>query len=227
MRGLNLGHDEAVDTMAAERYVLGELHDTEREEFEEHFFACHECAQDVRDLAALTAGAKDVLAPSPKSEPPKQRAAAAVPESRWFWFRWSPNFAWAGALAVMTIVAGTSTYQAARLRGLDRPEVVESILLRPETRGVAAPISVKRVGAFILLEADLPGATGELQWDLRLTGSGKIIDSQSAPAPPHGASFKLLLPASMLTSAEYTLTVRQAAAPSAEPRSFKFHPSGR
>lgn len=227
MRGLTLGHDEAVDTMAAERYVLGELHDSEREEFEEHFFSCHECAQDVRDLAALTAGAKDVLAPSPKAEPPKQRATAPVPDSRWFWLRWSPNLAWAGALALMTIVAGTSTYQAARLRGLDRPQVVASVLLRPETRGAAVSIPVQRVGAFLLVEADLPGAAGELQWDLKLTGSEKIIERQPAPALPLGRSFKLLLPASMLAPGEYTLTVRPVSGPSEKIWLFKFRPSER
>jgi hypothetical protein len=225
MRGPLVKHEEAVDTMAAERYVLGELHETEREQFEEHFFSCPECAQDVRDLTTLTTAAKDWLGQSRKMEPPKQRAAArgtAAGASRWAWLRFSPGLAWAGALAAMTVVAVSTGYQAAHFRGLMRPQAVASILLRPETRGAAAEIPVEQIGAFLLLEADLPGSTGDLQWDLRPTGSDKLIDRQTAPAPAWGNSFKVLLPSSLLAPGEYTLTVGSAAAPSENPRVFKF-----
>lgn len=42
-------HSEALDMMATERYLLNEMIPGERESFEEHFFACAECAADVRD----------------------------------------------------------------------------------------------------------------------------------------------------------------------------------
>jgi hypothetical protein len=212
--------------MAAERYVLGELQETEREQFEEHFFSCPECAQDVRDLANITAGAKEILSQARKAEPPRQRAAypSAVPaaDRRWAWLRLNPGLAWAGALAAMTLVAVATGYQAAQLRGLLRPQAVASFLLRPETRGEAASIPAQRIGAFLLLEADLPGSTSELQWDIRATGSQKIIDRQTAPAPERGTSFKVLLPSSLLAPGEYTLTVGSAAAPSENPRIFRF-----
>ena len=52
-------HHEAVRTMAAERYLLEELSDDERDAFEAHFFECAVCADSVRTgklIAATGAG---------------------------------------------------------------------------------------------------------------------------------------------------------------------------
>src|SRR5436305_15330434 len=46
-------HSEATDTMAAERYLLGEMTPEDRDAFEEHFFDCSDCAADVRDGAMI------------------------------------------------------------------------------------------------------------------------------------------------------------------------------
>jgi anti-sigma-K factor RskA len=49
-------HRTAVESMAAERYVLGEMEPTEREAFEDHFFDCAECSSDVRDETKIATG---------------------------------------------------------------------------------------------------------------------------------------------------------------------------
>ena len=41
-------HHEAVRSRAAERYVARELPPAERDAFEQHFFDCPECAQEVQ-----------------------------------------------------------------------------------------------------------------------------------------------------------------------------------
>ncbi len=48
-------HKTAIKTLAAERYLLGEMPDEERDEFEAHYFTCTECAEEVRHAAALAA----------------------------------------------------------------------------------------------------------------------------------------------------------------------------
>ena len=45
-----MDHQEVLSTLASERYLLGEMTDTERDSFEEHFFSCAECAEDVTVL---------------------------------------------------------------------------------------------------------------------------------------------------------------------------------
>ena len=41
-------HQQALDTMAAERYLLDEMTEVEKHEFEDHFFDCGDCAEEVR-----------------------------------------------------------------------------------------------------------------------------------------------------------------------------------
>lgn len=50
-----MSHDEAVETFAAEQYLLEELDSRLREEFEEHLFDCQECALDLRAGATFLA----------------------------------------------------------------------------------------------------------------------------------------------------------------------------
>jgi hypothetical protein len=96
-----MDHAEAARRFAAEQYLLGELNGAEREEFEEHFFYCSDCAAAVEAGTALMANAREVLA-----EPGAVvRPAAAERKSRWlFWSGWRlvPTAALAGwALAVV------------------------------------------------------------------------------------------------------------------------------
>jgi putative zinc finger protein len=54
-------HQSAVDRKLTEQYVLGELDAREAAEFEEHFFDCPLCADDVRLASRLAANLKAVL----------------------------------------------------------------------------------------------------------------------------------------------------------------------
>ena len=55
-------HKDAVDTTAVERYLLGEMSDTDRLMFEEHYFSCAECAEELRSAASMLEGARSGLA---------------------------------------------------------------------------------------------------------------------------------------------------------------------
>ena len=56
-----MGHDEAVRTLATEKYLLGELSPELRDRFEEHFFDCRPCAFDLWAAATFLELAKVVL----------------------------------------------------------------------------------------------------------------------------------------------------------------------
>src|SRR5438094_2310870 len=56
-----MDHDTATRMNAPERYFLGELSGEDRDAFEEHFFSCLECTEDVRALTVFAANAKAVL----------------------------------------------------------------------------------------------------------------------------------------------------------------------
>ena len=223
-------HNQAVADMAAEKYLLGELGNAEREQFEEHYFSCPDCAQDVRDLASLAEGARVLLDTQPMNtqpmnaqpinsqamnsqptiEPAQQRASRWTDAWRLPWLRLQPGagMAWAGTLLLVAMFAG---YQTLQVRKLSRAQVLTSVLLLPDTRGEATPVPAARIGQFFLLEADLPGESGNLQWDLRRADSNRVMVNGEAPAPAAGASFKVLVPSPVLAPADYTLTVRSAA----------------
>ena len=55
-----MDHNEALQLQAAEKYVLGELSPPLRDEFEEHFFECQECALDVKAAAGFVDNARAV-----------------------------------------------------------------------------------------------------------------------------------------------------------------------
>jgi hypothetical protein len=67
-------HEEAVSSLAAERYVAHELSPAEQLAFEEHFFDCPKCADEVRFEMTFAANARAVL---------REQRMAPSPASRW------------------------------------------------------------------------------------------------------------------------------------------------
>ena len=61
----------------AERYLLGEMTEADREQYEEHFFSCADCAEDVRTTAAFLDDVKRQVAPTAATRP--ARLAAVEP----------------------------------------------------------------------------------------------------------------------------------------------------
>jgi hypothetical protein len=94
-----MDHAKAARKFVVEQYLLGELSGAEREEFEEHFFYCSDCAAAVEAGTALMANAREVLAePGAFARPATQR------KSRWLiWGGW--RLAPAAALAGWALVA--------------------------------------------------------------------------------------------------------------------------
>ena len=91
-------HEGAKEMLASERYLLGELSSDERDQFEEHFFTCRECAADMRDSAAFFENLEAVL---------KEDARQSQPAAVGFWTRlkdWFalPSLVPAGAAAALT-----------------------------------------------------------------------------------------------------------------------------
>jgi anti-sigma factor RsiW len=56
-----MDHIEAARLLAAEKYLLAELPNSQREEYEEHYFDCADCAEDIMDAVAFIEGARQVF----------------------------------------------------------------------------------------------------------------------------------------------------------------------
>ncbi len=68
--------------MQPERYVLGELSEEQRAQYEAHFFDCLRCAEEVRAAAAFMRVARGILAEATGGIPSVAVEVVAVPAGR-------------------------------------------------------------------------------------------------------------------------------------------------
>jgi hypothetical protein len=70
-----MDHNEAVRLQAAEKYVLGKLPKEQHAEYEEHYFDCSACAEEIKATVAFMEGARQVVREK-DLEPVGERAPA-------------------------------------------------------------------------------------------------------------------------------------------------------
>src|ERR1700683_1797133 len=107
MRGgfLLMDHEMVAAQKMTERYLLDELDPAARDEFEEHYFNCTECASDVQAAAVLIERIRDGAIPDPAPRPVP--APPAVPTSP-AWLAWlRPAF----IVPVMAVLLAVVAYQ--------------------------------------------------------------------------------------------------------------------
>jgi hypothetical protein len=69
-----MDHATATDSQATERYLLGELSAAEADAFEDHYFDCAECADDLRVGVQVMSGGRGLA-----REAPRETVAPVVP----------------------------------------------------------------------------------------------------------------------------------------------------
>jgi hypothetical protein len=95
-----MDHNEAVQLQAAVKYVLGELSRSQREEYEEHYFDCGECAVDLEAAAAFADTSREVFRHEADKSVGREWAPA---RARWFgWLR--PAFAVPVFAALLVVI---------------------------------------------------------------------------------------------------------------------------
>ncbi len=206
-------HQQAVQEMAVERYLLDELAPELREEFEEHLFDCAECSLDLRAGAAFVEEAKlqlPTLASTAPAAKPAPRQA-----SRFAWLR--PAFA-VPAFAVLLAVIGFQNFSTIpSLRSAARePRLTPWVSFHTGTRGdahLAVPADARQ-GAVLLIQ--IPQETDDASYAFDLYDQhGKRIWTETAAAPhdtgaqtgPGSGAFSLAIPGAGLEQASYTLVI--------------------
>lgn len=79
-------HSFAINNHEAERYLLGELNEVERDAYEEHFFCCSHCAEQVKSASEFMEGARQVIQGEMRANL-YGRAARRSPWKDWFNFK--------------------------------------------------------------------------------------------------------------------------------------------
>jgi len=151
-----MDHTAVVRDKLTERYLLNELASEVRDEFEEHYFDCPECAVDVSAGAQFVEHSKLVLAQSagPVSVRTVPRPA---PEYRgWLaWFR--PAFAAPALALLLTVVGYQNLVTYPRLQSeLRQPEVVPAVSVNAGTWGAGGTPTIVSQGQGLLLLVRIP-----------------------------------------------------------------------
>ncbi|PYU52232.1 MAG: hypothetical protein DMG48_07465 [Acidobacteria bacterium] len=98
-----MDHNGAIRLQAAVKYVLGELSQAQRDEYEEHYFDCAECAVDIKALATFADTAREVL-----RQEKANNLALAPGTARPAWLRWLQPVVAVPAFAALLLII---TYQ--------------------------------------------------------------------------------------------------------------------
>lgn len=204
-------HQEALDTLAAERYLLDEMPPGERGAFEEHFFDCDACADDMRGAAAMLQGTKAGFAGT----------VVSMPRRGFVWSR-SVALPWAAA-ATLALLAGYQMFWLIPSLRRDAAVALVPVTLHPASRGAEAVVPVSRGARAVTLAVDgIESDTRTVRWTLS-TPDGRIVTSGDAPTPPPGAPLLLLMPTWTLTGAmHYILAFRDAADPGRSLGEYRF-----
>ena len=210
-------HSEALQQMAAERYLLNELTPDAREAFEEHLFDCPECALDLRAGVAFVEEAKAQLPKLASALPAPVPVRSPAPKAeRGWWQTWfQPAFA-APVFASLLLVIGYQnlvTFPGLRAAA-NQPRLLPWAPLHGATRGAQLAITADRRHG-VALPIDLPqppsiGAYASYSFDLT-DPQGKLVWTGSAAAPGdeagNGQRISLVIPGALLSNGTFKVTL--------------------
>ena len=206
-----MDHETAVQLQAAERYVLDEFSPKERADFEEHFFGCPGCADEVRSATILAANTKVVFNEAALDEE-NARMAAAERAGRWHRLRlfW-PLTASAALNFALLAALGLARWHAADLAGSGiEPQFYRSFGVPAASRSAIASFSLPAGSRFFGARFDLiPGQHFDSFEYQILDSAGTPRSGQSLPSPrAENSEMELAVPVASLGPGEYVLVLR-------------------
>jgi hypothetical protein len=154
-----MNHQDALQEMAVERYLLGELSGASLDSFEEHLFECSECTMDVKaGTTFIDAARAELIAP--------RRVPASYIESPRRWTSWLTSpWVLAPALAACLLVLAFQTLVVQPRMKLEvaraqAPAVLTPLVLaNAGARGDSIPEITAPEHGFFVVSIDVP-ATG-------------------------------------------------------------------
>lgn len=194
-----MNHMTAIRELMTSRYFLGELSEQEREEFEQHYFDCPECAADVRAAYTFTANAREVL-----SAP-----VVAEPAPRPLFGFWNWRFA---PLAVLNFALLASfSYDSfwripelrRQLRRAETPQIAQEVMVPPGARGASAAVNVHVSGGMLEPVFDLPQRFESYSYEITGPSGGQKLNGNLAA--PSDDQLKLIIPLAGLNPGSYVL----------------------
>jgi hypothetical protein len=215
-------HTQAIQLKAAERYVLGELPRDLREQYEEHFFSCLECAEELHLAAAFVENSRAAMGSEPTMPPVRLPVAVAQrpAASGWFGAFLRPSFAVPVFAALLMLVAYQTFLVIPRLKGTATQSVGALASAAPQTLASFSLITADSRGGEPLTVSVALGQPFSLYFDIPPDGhyssyscvfenaAGKAEFSLNISAEQAKNAVQLLIPASSLGTGKHVLVVR-------------------
>lgn len=203
-----MDHQQATKSAAVEKYLLDELTPEMRDAFEEHFFACQECATDLRATVGFMDAAKRDFQGNPLPKPrvaPKNKPRVAFLR---------PALAWSALAASLLVIVYQNVVVYPRSRSeiaeLRAPEILPSVsLVGGNSRGGQIPVVTVGARQPFLLLLDLPTQDRFSSYTCLLySPSGSLASRVEVAAQLAKDTVSIRIPAGDRPSGDYTLTVR-------------------
>lgn len=206
-----MDHGEAVRSQAVEKYLLGELDGAARDQFEEHFFDCGACAEDIRTGLLLVDNAAAELR---SSRLEAREAAREGKHSSRDWFRFP---SWQGALVmpVLALLAVSGFWVrdhrelSAQLKALDEPQAFSNVPL-DVSRGEKTA-SVSRSDRLFAVSFFIDSTDSYPNYEVEISGNGIQPATVNLPRHSPEKSYNILLPVSRYPRGQYRFSVKGGA----------------
>jgi Putative zinc-finger len=202
-----MDHNQAIQLQAAVKYVLGELSQVQREEYEEHYFDCAECAVDLQALATFADTTREVL----RQEKASALAAEPVP-ARGGWLRWLQPVTAVPVFAALLLIVGYQnivTIPSAREEAASGAAQLFVSSRAPKmavTRGgEEVKLSVRQNESFPLKFDFTPTPTFDAYVCQLQDEAGRSILQLRVPGSFTNKELNLVVPANRLKPGKYTL----------------------
>src|SRR5580693_10222214 len=123
----NMDHNEAVRLEAAEKYLLGELPKEQHAAFEEHYFDCPACAEEMKATIAFMESARQAAREDAR-QAVEEKKLAPVPPKNGGWFAWlRPAFAVPVLAALLLFVGYQNGVTIPRLKDSSSSQMGQTI----------------------------------------------------------------------------------------------------
>lgn len=205
-----MDHDAVVRQKMTERYLLGELDSETRDEFEEHFFDCQDCALDVRAGALFVEQSKVALAET--SDPISTGLAPPAPVgAKPGWLSWLRPAVVVPLMALLLVTIGYQnlvTYPQLH-QALNSPQVLPFASVNVGTYGAEGPAITIMPGEGFLLFVRIPPENSYSNYTAELYNpAGKLEWSLTIPATSGQDQWPVKVPGGNREAGSYTLKVR-------------------
>jgi anti-sigma factor RsiW len=203
-----MDHEVVVREKLTERYLLNELDPGVRDQFEEHFFDCPDCASDVRAGSELLAQSKVILAETPEEAFTPTGPGRLKPSNGWFdWLRPAVTAPVMAALLLVILYQSLVVYP--RLQAtLHHPQVMPWASLNVASWGEDRPTITVTEGKNFLLLLRIPQEESYVSYTADLYNhDGKLVWSLTIPVTSRQDRWPVEVPAANREAGSYTLDV--------------------